>query len=226
MKFGVKYRPSYSLLGVNLEGGEEILVEAGSMVSMSADMNVSTKLSATGGFFRALITALGRKFLGGETTFINIFKAGDSGGQILIAPAMNGDIIHFPLKGKRILVQASSFLASSPDIRVKLRFGGLRTLLGGEGLFLLAAEGDGDLFLNSFGAIKEMDVNGSFIVDTGHIVAFEESLEFDVKRVGSWKSTFFSGEGLVTEFSGQGKLYIQTRNIGAMVSWLRPMMPS
>jgi len=226
MKFGVKYRPSYALLGVSLEGGEEVLVEAGSMVSMSADMGMTTKLSATGGFFKALITALGRKFLGGETTFINIFKAGDSGGQILIAPAMNGDIIHFPLQGNRLLVQASSFLASSPDISVKLRFGGLRTLLGGEGLFLLAAEGTGDLFVNSFGAIKEMDINGSFVVDTGHIVAFEDSLEFNVKRVGSWKSTFFSGEGLVTEFNGQGKLYLQTRNIGALTAWLSPMLPS
>lgn len=226
MQFGIRYRPSYSLLGVKLDPSEQILVEAGSMVSMSADMQVDTKLNATGGLIKAIITAVGRKFLGGETMFVNVYTAGKGGGQIMIAPSLNGDIIHFPLKGGGLLIQASSFLAAHPGIEVKLRFGGIKTLLGGEGLFLLSARGTGDLFINSYGGIKEMDLDGSFIVDTGHVVAFEESLNFKVKKVGGWKSTLLSGEGLVVEFSGKGKLYIQTRNVGAMVSWLIPMLPS
>ncbi len=224
MEFGIKYQPSYSLLGVKLTAGEEILVEAGSMVCMSADMKISTKLSATGGFIKAVISAILRKFLGGETMFINVFTAGDKGGNILIAPALSGDILHFPMKGKGLMIQASSFLAADPKIKVKLKFGGLKSLFGGEGLFLLRAEGEGDLFVNAYGGIKEIDIDSNFVVDTGHIVAFEESLSFKVKKVGGWKSTFLSGEGLVTEFSGKGKLYIQTRNVGALVSWLRPML--
>jgi len=98
--------------------------------------------------------------------------------------------------------------------------------MGGEGLFLLSATGAGDLFINAYGGIREIDLNGSFIVDTGHIVAFEDSLTFNVKKVGSWKSTLFSGEGLVCEFSGKGKLWIQTRNLSALVAWLRPMLPA
>ena len=109
---------------------------------------------------------------------------------------------------------------------LKLKFGGLKTLLGGEGLFLLRASGTGNLFINAYGGIRELDLAGPFIVDTGHIVAFEESLSFNVKKVGGWKSTLLSGEGLVCEFNGKGKLWIQTRNVGAMVSWLRPMLPA
>jgi uncharacterized protein (TIGR00266 family) len=183
-------------------------------------------LNATGGLIKSIIGAIGRKFFGGETMFINTFTAGQQGGLILIAPSLNGDIIHFPMKGSGLMIQASSFLAGSPGVNVKLKFGGIKTLLGGEGLFLLRADGQGDLFVNSYGGIREFDLNGPFIVDTGHIVAFEESLDFKVKKVGSWKSTLLSGEGLVCEFNGKGKLWIQTRNVGAMVGWLRPMLPA
>ena len=225
MEFGIRYRPSYSLLGVKLAPNEQVLVEAGSMVSMSHDTQIDTHLNATGGLLKSIAVAIGRKVMGGETMFVNTFTAGPQGGQVMIAPSLNGDIIHFPLNGS-LLIQASSFLAASPAITVKLKFGGLKTMLGGEGLFLLSATGAGDLFINAYGGIRELDLNGSFIVDTGHIVAFEDSLTFNVKKVGSWKSTLFSGEGLVCEFSGKGKLWIQTRNLSALVAWLRPMLPA
>lgn len=226
MQFAIKYQPSYSLLGVQLAANEQVLVEAGSMVGMSADMGIDTKLSASGGLIKGLISAVARKFLGGETMFVNIFTAGPQGGNVLIAPALNGDIIHFPMSGGSMMIQASSFLASHPGLNVKLKFGGLKSLFGGEGLFLMRAEGQGDLFINAYGGIRELDLNGPFIVDTGHIVAFEESLTFDVKKVGGWKSTILSGEGLVCEFNGKGKLWMQTRNVGGLVSWLQPMLPA
>jgi len=225
MEFGIRYRPSYSLLGVKLAPNEQVLVEAGSMVSMTHDTQIDTHLNATGGLLKSIAVAIGRKVMGGETMFVNTFTAGPNGGQVMIAPSLNGDITHFPLNGS-LLIQASSFLAASPAITVKLKFGGLKTMLGGEGLFLLSATGAGDLFINAYGGIRELDLNGSFIVDTGHIVAFEDSLTFNVKKVGSWKSTLFSGEGLVCEFSGKGKLWIQTRNLSALVAWLRPMLPA
>ena len=226
MEFGIKYRPSYSLLGVKLSPREQILVEGGSMVSMSADTAIDTHLNATGGMLKSIAVALGRKLLGGETMFVNTFTAGPQGGQIMIAPAMNGDIVHFPLRGGNLLIQASSFLAGGPGVNIALKLGGIKTLLGGEGLFLLEATGQGDLFINSYGAIRELDLTGPFIVDTGHIVAFEPTLTFNVKKVGNWKSTLLSGEGLVCEFQGRGKLWLQTRSLSALAAWLRPMLPA
>lgn len=224
MQFGIRYGPSFSLLGVKLAPEEQILAEAGSMVGMSADMKIDTALNATGGSFKGLLTALGRKFLGGETMFINTYTAGENGGQIMIAPTLMGDILHFPMNGGSFLVQASSFLAASPGIKVGLKFGGLRTLLGGEGLFLLQVQGAGDLFINAYGAVRELEINGPVIVDTGHVVAFTEGLSFQVKKVGGWKSTLLSGEGLVCEFTGRGRLFLQTRHVGALVGWVRRLL--
>jgi len=233
MKFGIKYNPSFAMLGIGLGPEESVRVEAGSMVGMSADMNVETSLNASygadgggGGFLKGLVVATARKFLGGETLFINTYTAGEKGGQLMVAPALSGDIIHYPLKGDTLMVQASSYMASSPGVGMELKFGGLSTLFGGEGLFLIKTHGNGDLFVNSYGAVKTIDIDGSFIIDTGHIVAFEESLDFEVRRIGSWKSTMLSGEGLVCEFKGKGRLYYQTRNLGAMIGWLTKLLPS
>jgi uncharacterized protein (TIGR00266 family) len=106
-----------------------------------------------------------------------------------------------------------------------VRFGGLRTLFGGEGLVLLECVGDGDVFVNSYGGITEVPVNGKFIVDTGHIVAFDATLDFRVRSIGGIKSFLFSGEGLVCEFSGRGTVYVQSRNLDALVGWITPLLP-
>jgi len=92
-------------------------------------------------------------------------------------------------------------------------------------MFLIKASGTGDLWFNSYGGIMEIDVADSYIVDTGHIVAFTQGLDYRVSRVGGYKSLFFSGEGLVCRFSGQGKVWIQTRKIGPLTSFLRPFRP-
>jgi uncharacterized protein (TIGR00266 family) len=130
------------------------------------------------------------------------------------------------LDGTRTLfVQAGGYLASSPDVDMRVRFGGLRTLFGGEGLTLLQCTGRGDVFVNSYGGVTEVPVDGRFIVDTGHIVAFDGALDFRVRSVGGAKSFFFSGEGLVCEFSGRGTVFVQSRNIKALVGWLTPLLP-
>ena len=104
---------------------------------------------------------------------------------------------------------------------------GLGTFFGSEGLFLLRASGSGPILLSSYGAIHKVPLDGRqpYICDTGHVVAFTEKLTFDVRRVGNWKSTLLSGEGLVCEFRGAGDLYLQTRSTQAFLSWLIPRIP-
>jgi uncharacterized protein (TIGR00266 family) len=181
------------------------------------------------GFFRKLVAffvALLRKILGGETMFVNRFTT-PSPGELVLAPAMSGHIIHQTLSdSSKLFVQAGSYLASTGQVDTKLKFGGLRSLFGGEGLVLLECTGQGELWMNSYGGVLPLPVNGSFTVDTGHIVAFDGTLDFKVKSVGGVKSFLFSGEGLVCEFSGQGTIYIQSRNLSALVSWLTPLLPS
>lgn len=216
MEHRIVGRPSYSLLELKLKSGEEVVAETGAMVYMR---NVELKTEMKGGLFGGLK----RSLLGGESFFVNRFVAkGD--GLIGLAPPYQGDVIHVPLKG-RIFAQSGAFLASSPEISIDTKWGGAKTFFAGEGLFLLKLEGSGDLFLSSFGSIEEIQVDGNLRVDTGHIVAFEDSLNFKVSRAGGLKATLLSGEGLVADFSGSGKVWIQTRSISDYVGWLSSLLP-
>ncbi|MHC4661877.1 MAG: TIGR00266 family protein [Planctomycetota bacterium] len=221
MEHEVLYRPTYSLLQVKLAEGESVCAEAGAMVSMSSGIEIKTQ--AKGG----LIGALKRKVLGGESFFVNTFTA-DKYGEITFAQTMPGDIMGFTLEGQTVFAQSGSYIASSPSVEVDTKWGGAKTFFSREGFFLLALRGSGNVFLSSFGAIHEieLDVGEQYIVDTGHMVAFQESVQYNVKKVGGWKSTLFSGEGLVCELTGPGKIWIQTRSVDTFIQWLIPQLPS
>ncbi|HVU03667.1 MAG TPA: TIGR00266 family protein [Polyangiaceae bacterium] len=230
MQYRVEHGPVFAWLRVTLAAGESVQAEAGAMVTRTPALEMKTRLNAgrRAGFFRVIVAffvALVRKFIGGETMFVNEF-GGPAGGEVVVAPSLSGHIVQKTLSGgRRLFVQRGSYLASTGDVDTRVRFGGLRTLLGGEGLVLLECVGDGEVFVNSYGGITEIPVDGRFVVDTGHIVAFDGTLDFRVRSVGGVKSFLFSGEGLVCEFSGRGTVYVQSRNLGALVSWLTPLLP-
>ncbi len=230
MQHTIEHGPAFAWLRIQLEPGESIEAEAGAMVSRSPELKMSTRLNAgrAAGFFRkiwAFLVAIMRKVLGGETAFINEFS-GTQGGELVLAPSLSGEIIHRKMEAEsKLMVQAGSYLASSGQVDTRLKFAGLRGLLGGEGAFYLLCSGSGDLFLNAYGGVIEVPVNGEYIVDTGHIVAFDTSLDYKIKGAGSGlKSLFMSGEGLVCHFSGQGKVYVQSRNLGALVGFITPYL--
>lgn len=236
MTHEILYKPSYAMLRFALGPGEVVMTEAGSMVAMSPNMQVKTSLNTSHGenlgfftrffsFLIGLFIALMRKILGGESFFINRYRPDSGEGELLLAPVLNGDVIHYPMSGRKVMVQASSYLASTPGVSMKLKFSGLRGLFSGESLFFLACDGTGDLWINSYGGIEELEVDGSLVVDTGHVVAFESGLEWKIKTVGGLKSTVLSGEGLVMEFNGKGRLWIQTRNLPGFRDWMTPLLP-
>jgi uncharacterized protein (TIGR00266 family) len=230
MQTFIEHGPAFAWLRVQLAAGETIRAEAGAMVRRTGDVQMETRLNA--GFnpsvFRliwAFLVALMRKVLGNETMFINDFSSA-SAGEVVLAPTFSGNITQQSLSpGRSLFVQTGGYLASTGSVDMRLRFGGLRSFFGGEGLVLLECSGQGDVFVNSYGGVVAVPVNGKFIVDTGHIVAFDGSLDFRVRSVGGAKSFFFSGEGLVCEFNGQGTVYIQSRNVNALVGWLTPLLP-
>lgn len=220
MDFKISHQPSYALLNINLAPGDRLKAEAGAMVYMSPGLGIETKMGS------GLFSAIKRRFFGGESFFFNFFTA-TSPSKVALAPSMPGDIIHMSLRNERLMVQTTSYLASTDSIQIQSRFGGLKTLFGGEGLFLLEVSGSGDLFVNSYGAIVPIDVDGSYTVDTGHIVAFQEGLNFNLGRAGGgWKTALLSGEGFVCEFSGKGRVWIQTRVPTGMISWLTKLLPN
>ncbi len=215
MDFSLECNPDFGFLTVNLPSNKKIKVEAAAMASMDTNLVMKTKLK--GGFSR---------FLSGESLFINEFTAQNGSGQIQIAPACPGDIKHVYLENETIYLQNTSFLASDESIKVESKWQGLtKGFFSGESFFLIRCSGTGDLWFNSYGGIIEIDVTDGYVVDTSHVVAFTEGLEYSVKSVGGYKSLFFSGEGLVCKFTGQGKVWIQTRKISPFVSWIHPFRP-
>jgi len=216
----ILYGPSYSLARVRLEAGEEINAESGAMVSMSSGIEMQT--SAKGG----LLSGLKRSLLGGESFFINTFVAA-AAGEVTFAPPLPGDIMHMELTDRAMMVQSTSYLASSPGLTVDTKWAGAKGFFAKEGLFLLKVSGRGHLFVSSYGAIHEVPLAAgeSYTLDNGHMVAFDESVSYNVRRVGGMKSTLFSGEGLVCTFTGPGRVFLQTRSEDAFLSWLIPHLP-
>ena len=221
MQTEIMYRPSYSMAVVRLDPQEPIRVEAGAMVSMSEGIQLETK--AAGG----ILSSLKRSLLGGESFFMNEYQAPAQGGVITLAPALPGDMVLMEQDGEgQLMVQSGSFVASSMGIAVDTSWGGAKTFFASEGLFLLRCSGAGQLLLSSYGAIHEIMLAAGerHTVDTGHLVAFDETLGFTVRAVGGLKSTLFSGEGLVVDLTGPGRVLMQTRSTDAFLTWLVPQV--
>ena len=214
-KFRLDCKPDYSLLTIMIPSGETLKVEASAMATIDTNLVMKTKMR--GGLGR-LIT--------GESIFINEFTAENGSGEISIAPSSPGDMEHIYLDNEQIFLQNSAFVASDPSIKIESKWQGLvKGFFSGESLFLIKCSGTGDLWFNSYGGIIQIDVKGGYVVDTSHIVAFTDGLEYQVTRVGGYKSLFLSQEGFVCRFTGNGKVWIQTHKLPSLLSWVNPFRP-
>jgi uncharacterized protein (TIGR00266 family) len=215
-KFQIHGQPDYAFVNVEIPAGKTLKVEASAMATM--DMHLVMKTKLRGG--------LGR-FVTGESIFVNEFTAQGGPGQIGIAPGAPGDLRHLYLDNQIVYLQNSAFVACSQDVIIESKWQGLiRGFFSGESLFLIRASGRGDLWFNSYGGIIELDVRDEYVVDTGNIVAFTDGLTYEVTKVGGYKSLFFSGEGFVCRFKGTGRVWVQTRKVGALAGWAWPFRPA
>jgi uncharacterized protein (TIGR00266 family) len=224
LRFDIHHRPDFALLAVKLAQGQKVLAEPAAMATM--EPSIELKAGMRGGLGRSL-----GRMLGGESFIVNTFTARSGPGEVTLAPGTPGDVVHYRLSGNSLMLQRGSFLAHGEGVDVTGKWQGARGFFSGEGLVLLKAEGTGDIFFNSYGAILELDVQHGFVVDTGYIVAFEDTLQYRVTvmpglRPGSkLKSFLFGGEGLVCQFSGRGKVWIQTRTAAPFLRWVHPFRP-
>jgi uncharacterized protein (TIGR00266 family) len=219
------HQPDSAIAKVTLEADEEIVAEAGAMIAMSPHISANTTLrqGKGGGLLGGL-----KRLLGGESLFLSVFRPFGQPGEIYLAPDFMGDLMVYEMQGEELIVQSTAYVASASTVDVDLGFPGFkRAILSGESLFWLTISGQGPVLLSSFGAIYSVPVNGEYIVDTGHIVAFERSLNFDIgKPPGStWLSTFLGGEGFVCRFKGRGTVYCQTHNPGAFGRLVGSQLP-
>jgi uncharacterized protein (TIGR00266 family) len=145
-----------------------------------------------------------------------------------VAAALPGDMNMVSLDGSgTLLVQSGSWVASDPDVDVDAKWGGGKTFFSGEGLVLLRCTGRGDLLMSAYGAIRSytLAAGEKMTLDTGHVVAFDDTVQYSVRKAGSWKSTILGAEGLVTDFTGPGRLWLQTRSSADFVNWIQSKLP-
>lgn len=221
MRCEILYQPAFACARTTLEQGESIRADGGAMVSMSSTITLDSKME--GGFGKAL----GRMFAG-ETFFQTTLTATHGPGEVILAPSVFGDIIQITLQGNGFFVTSGGYLASDPSLDMSTK-GSLKAFGAGEGLFLTHLKGQGDILVASLGAIHAVELGPGqpYIIDTGHVVAFNDFMQYDVKTVtrGMLKS-LRSGEGYVCEFVGPGTVYLQTRSPQQFAAWLAPLLPS
>lgn len=225
MQFEIRYNPAHSLAIARLSPGESVRAEASAMVTMSSGVTVSTTMNhrAGGGF----VGALKRGVLGGESFFQNSFTAVAPNAEVGLAPKLCGSMVVHELTGQRdLFIQGSSYVAAPDSVTLDTKWQGFRGFFSGETLFFLRAGGHGPVLLNAFGAIERFELDGEHIVDTGHLVAFTEGVEYSIDKAGSgWIGSFLSGEGLVLRMRGRGTVYLQSRNPSEFGSSVGRLLP-
>jgi len=220
----IQKRPSNTAAKVSLAASEQVTSEGGAMIAMSGDMAVETSINRKqGGVGKRLLKGFSRK-LAREGLFLNTFTAGSNGGDVFLATALPGDMEVIELDGsRRIKVQSGSFVAHEQSVTMGIAWEGFKNVFSGESLIWLEMSGTGKVIINAFGMIYPVEVDGEYVVDTGNIAAFEETLDFSISKAGkSWLSSFLGGEGLVARFTGRGTVWCPTHADRAFGARLTP----
>ena len=210
MDIEILHRPGNAAAKVTLVANEICTAEAGAMIAMSGNMDITTTTykKKSGSILKSL-----KRLLSGESFFVNHFETKSDKGEVWLGTPLSGDMMEYNLENESLIVQGGSFVACSEGIDFDLGWQGFKSIFSGESIFWLNLSGTGKLILNSYGAIYPVEVDGEYIVDSGHIVAFNETLDFSITKAGkSWIHSFLAGEGLVCKFNGKGTVWCQSHN--------------
>lgn len=224
MNYEILYPGAFPLLKVQLNQGETLKAESDAMVSMATTIDVEGKLE--GGLFGGI-----SRMLAGEKFFFQTLHARRGSGEVLLAPAIPGDIVDVDLDGSyELVVQKDGFLAGTMGLEVSSKLQNLmQGLFSGEGFFTLKIGGKGTVFLNSYGGIHAINLEAGEerIIDNSHLVAWPDYMDYKIEKASSgWISSFTSGEMLVCRFRGPGVVLIQTRNPQGFGGWIKQFLPT
>lgn len=217
MKYEIRYKPAFASIFVTLNPGDSIIAEAGAMTSMDGQVSMQTQFSG------GLISGLLKKFLGGESLFVNEFSNKASQPlTVVLNQSCVGDIEKFDLNNGEICLQPGAYIAHTPGVKMGVAWAGFSSFFAGEGLFKLKLSGSGQVFFGAYGGITKKRVDGEFIVDSSHLVAYPANMKLNLKLAGGLIGSVTSGEGVVSKLSGQGDIYLQSRSIDGLVRFLSP----
>ncbi len=219
MQIQPRLGPAFAVARITLEANETVRVESGAMMAMSAGVTLQSK--AEGGVMKSLKRAA----LGGESFFVSSYTAPAQGGFVDVAARLAGDVVVMNVTpAAPLFISKGSWLANDPGVEINTQWGGFKNLFGSEGGFILRAEGAGPVVFSCYGALEEWNLAAgeTLSVDTGHMVAYEGSVTMNIRQAsGGLVQTFKSGEGLIFDFTGPGKVWTQTRNPNEFLGWIQ-----
>jgi len=222
MDVQVRHTPSFAVVRCTMAGGEAVRAESGAMMATSDGVGVEAKMQG------GLMKSLKRSVLGGESLFITTYTAPPQGGWVDCAANLPGDaIVRTVGGGKTLNLSRGAFLVCEAGVEIDTQWGGFQNLMGGEGGFLVHASGEGEVVAACYGALDAITLGPGekVVVDSGHMVAYDDTVQMSSRRVAGTMASMKSGEGLVFEFTGPGEVLMQTRNPSALITWLTTMLP-
>lgn len=224
MQVQLRHQPSFTVARAFLSPGESVRVERGAMMATSGGMQLESR--SEGG----IMAGLRRSVLGGESFFVNTFTAPGEGGWIDMCGVLPGDIACLDITPDRpFFLSRGNWIANSAGVTIDSQWGGMANLFGGEGGFGIRANGHGQALVSCYGAIDVFDLapGQPVVIDTGHVVAYDLGINFRTRRAVEGRSiqSMKSGEGLVFDFVGPGRVYLQTRNPASFAQWAGSVSP-
>jgi len=215
MNISIEGKPAFAYINVTLEPGESMIAEPDAMANMDVGIEMKAKLNGNP------FSALSKKYLGKESLIINHFtNTTSSPKRITLVQSTPGDIIEKVLNNESYCLQPGSYIASTSGVSIGVKWAGISSFIGGEGLFKLILSGTGSVLLGAYGGLIEKQIEGEYIVDSSHLVAYEPHMQLKTQLAGGIFSSFFGGEGFVTRVVGTGKIVIQTRSLSGLTGWL------
>ncbi|MCA9013414.1 MAG: TIGR00266 family protein [Planctomycetaceae bacterium] len=212
MESEIRNRPAFANIRVSMVPGDEIIAEADAMASMSATIRMTTRWSG------GMLKGIAKRVFGGESMFVNVFTA-EGPGELILTQPFPGDIECIDLRGTTMFLQPGAFLACDPGVKLGLGWAGIKMGIAREGLFRLKVSGEGRVWFGAYGGIFIREVSEEYIVDSGHLVAYEPSIGIRIGMAGSVLTSLLSGEGLVTRVTGPGRIYMQSRSFSGLAAW-------
>jgi len=229
MNYKLSNEGAFPLVLVTLNAGEEIKIEGGSMVYHNGKVELEGKMNSSSGGIGGLLKAAAKSVVSGEGFFITTARGTSADGMIAVAPGSIGAIRKLDVSAEKWRVNDGCFLACDNSVTYNMKRQSVaKAIFGGTGgLFVMETDGRGDMIVCGFGDMIEVELDGSkpFVVDNTHVVAWSSSLSYNIKAA-SGMFGFKTGEGVVNEFNGRGKLLIQTRTTSALAELIAPWISS
>jgi uncharacterized protein (TIGR00266 family) len=224
MRVETRHQPSFAIARVHLDPGEQVRAESGAMAMHS--LGVTLEAQMRGG----VMGALKRGVLGGESLFVTTFTAHPQApGWVDVAANLPGDIwVTDVAPGRDLVITRGCWLANSTGVELDTKWGGFNTWAGGEGGFVMHASGQGQVVVAAYGAfdVHDLQAGQGFTCDSGHLVCYDAGVQVQVRKASSGIVQMLkSGEGLVMDFSGPGRVVTQSRNPNGLISWSQTMIP-